>query len=243
MRPGFDPWVAKIPWRRESLPTPVFWPGEFHGLYSPWGRKESETTEWPLLSLSLTFSFITKVKLLSCVQLFATPWTVPARLLHPWDFPGKIPGVGCHYLLQGIFPTQGSNLGLLHCRQTLYCLSHKGVSLLVISLFRFPISSWFNLGTFLYFLSLCWSSEFLHSPPEFKNQPCDHSFELLSCKLLISITLEFFWDFILFFCLERISLSPHFVWLLILLSWTRKNGHLSWSWSNSIVWRHSSCII
>ena len=38
-RPGFDPWVVKIRWRRERLPTPVFWPGEFHGLYSPWGRK------------------------------------------------------------------------------------------------------------------------------------------------------------------------------------------------------------
>ena len=35
-RPGFNPWVGKIPWRRERLPTPVFWPGEFHGLYSPW---------------------------------------------------------------------------------------------------------------------------------------------------------------------------------------------------------------
>ena len=44
-RPGFDPWVGKIPWRREQLPTPVFWPGEFHGLYSTWGRKESDTTE------------------------------------------------------------------------------------------------------------------------------------------------------------------------------------------------------
>ena len=31
-RPGFDPWVRKIPWRREQLPTPVFWPGEFHKL-------------------------------------------------------------------------------------------------------------------------------------------------------------------------------------------------------------------
>ena len=38
-RPGFDSWVGKIPWRRERLPTPVFWPGEFHGLYSPWGRR------------------------------------------------------------------------------------------------------------------------------------------------------------------------------------------------------------
>ena len=42
--PGFNPWLGKIPWRRERLSTPVFWPGEFHG-YSPWGRKESDTTE------------------------------------------------------------------------------------------------------------------------------------------------------------------------------------------------------
>ena len=38
-------WVGKIPWRRERLPTPVFWPGEFHGIYSPWGPKELDTTE------------------------------------------------------------------------------------------------------------------------------------------------------------------------------------------------------
>ena len=38
------------PLRRESLPTPVFWPGEFHGLYSPWGRKELDMSE--RLSLS-----------------------------------------------------------------------------------------------------------------------------------------------------------------------------------------------
>ena len=44
-RPRFDPWVGKIPWRRERLPTPVFWAGEFHGLYSPWSRKESDRTE------------------------------------------------------------------------------------------------------------------------------------------------------------------------------------------------------
>ena len=45
-RPQFNSWVGKIPWRRERLSTPVFWPREFHGLYSPWGRKESDTTEW-----------------------------------------------------------------------------------------------------------------------------------------------------------------------------------------------------
>ena len=48
---GLIPGCGKIPWRRETLPTPVFWPGKFHGLYSPWGHKESDMTE--RLSLSL----------------------------------------------------------------------------------------------------------------------------------------------------------------------------------------------
>ena len=42
------------------------------------------------------------------------------------DSPGKNTGVGCHALLQGIFPIQGSNLGLLHYKQILYHLSHQG---------------------------------------------------------------------------------------------------------------------
>ena len=42
------------------------------------------------------------------------------------DFPGKTTGVVCHAFLQGIFPTQGSNPGLPHCRRILYCLSHQG---------------------------------------------------------------------------------------------------------------------
>ena len=50
----------------------------------------------------------------------------PARLLCPWDSPGKNTEVGSHFLLQGIFPTQRSNSGLMHCRQILYQLSHKG---------------------------------------------------------------------------------------------------------------------
>ena len=49
-RPGFDPWVGKIPWRRAWQPTPVFLPGESHGQRSlvgcsPWGCKESDTTQ------------------------------------------------------------------------------------------------------------------------------------------------------------------------------------------------------
>ena len=49
----------------------------------------------------------------------------PARLLCPWDSPGKNAGVGCRSLLQGIFPTQQLNPGLLHCRQILYRLSYR----------------------------------------------------------------------------------------------------------------------
>ena len=50
-RPGFDPWVGRIPWRREWLLTPVFLPGDSHGQrsllgYNPRGRKESDMTEW-----------------------------------------------------------------------------------------------------------------------------------------------------------------------------------------------------
>ena len=49
-------------------------------------------------------------------------------LLHPWDFPGKRTRVGCHFFLQQIFPTQGSNPGLLHCRQMLYFPDPPGKS-------------------------------------------------------------------------------------------------------------------
>ena len=56
-RPGFDPWVGKIPWRQKWQPTPV--PGKFHGWrnlvgYSPWGHKESDTTERIHFTKSLT---------------------------------------------------------------------------------------------------------------------------------------------------------------------------------------------
>ena len=70
-RPGFNPWVGKIPWRRERLPTPVFWPGEFHGLYSPWGHKESDMTE--RLSFFLLCGFPGTLPLCSC-PLFGIAW-------------------------------------------------------------------------------------------------------------------------------------------------------------------------
>ena len=50
----------------------------------------------------------------------------PHGLYSPWNSPGQDTGVGCSSLLQGIFPTQGLNPGLPHCRQILYQLSHEG---------------------------------------------------------------------------------------------------------------------
>ena len=56
---------------------------------------------------------------------FATPWTVARQAPLPWNSPGKNTGLGCHFLLQEIFPTQGSNLCLLHWQGILYRLSHQ----------------------------------------------------------------------------------------------------------------------
>ena len=60
-RPGFDPWFGKIPWRRQQLPSPVLWPGEFHGLYSPRGCKESDMTERLSLPLQWATTYIKNI--------------------------------------------------------------------------------------------------------------------------------------------------------------------------------------
>ena len=70
-----------------------------------------------------------KIKNFSCSCLtLCDPmdWMELIRLLCPWNSPGKNTGMGRHSLLQVIFPTQGLNLGPLHCRQ--YHLSHQGSS-------------------------------------------------------------------------------------------------------------------
>ena len=62
----------------------------------------------------------------SCSTLVIA-WTVVLQLFYPWDLLGKNTGVGCHFLLLRVFPTQGSNLHLLHCR---WSPAFKGDSLL-----------------------------------------------------------------------------------------------------------------
>ena len=84
-RPGFDPWVGKFPWRREWRSTPAFLPREFHGKrslvgYSPQDLKKLNMTE-KLTHVCIYILFqglsrwLSSVQSLSCVQLFAIPWT------------------------------------------------------------------------------------------------------------------------------------------------------------------------
>ena len=138
-----ETWVQSLGWEdpleKERLPTPVFCPGEFHGLCSPWVAKS-----WTQLS-KFHFHCIDK-ELYSILcndlygkRIFKKEWIyvyevkVPQscltlcnpRFLCPWNFPGQNTGVGSCSLLQGLFLTQGWNPGVLHCRQIPYCLSHQ----------------------------------------------------------------------------------------------------------------------
>ena len=74
-------WVRKIPWRRDRLPTPVFLPGEFHGQrslagYSPWGHKESDTTEQLSLDFLGPIHSLTRLLLLLKYRFLELTWTL-----------------------------------------------------------------------------------------------------------------------------------------------------------------------
>ena len=106
---GLSPRGAwKIPWTEEPS-----------GLQSMGSQSRTRLSDFS----SLHFSKVKGSVVSSSLQ---PQGLSPAKLLCPWDSPGKGTGVGCHFLLQGTFLTQESNLGLSHCRQTLYHLSHQG---------------------------------------------------------------------------------------------------------------------
>ena len=74
-RPGFNPWVWRISWRRKWQPTPVFLSGEFHGQrslvgYSSWDLKESDMTEWLTLSTFSCILFTVKSLSSACVHVW-----------------------------------------------------------------------------------------------------------------------------------------------------------------------------
>ena len=106
------------------------------------------------------------VCLLSLLVMSNSLWPYglyPGRLLCPWNSPGKTTGVASHSLLLGIFPIQGSNMGLLHFRQILYQLSHQRSPLSPFSFFlsRYLLISLFH--QFCCFSVLCFLK--LPSPP------------------------------------------------------------------------------
>ena len=87
-----------------AMPTTVYW----------LRTRTPESDFLGLDSVVLPTSCVHAQSLRRLVWLFVTPWTVGCRALCPWDFPGTNTRVGCHFLLQRIFPTQGSNPCLLH---------------------------------------------------------------------------------------------------------------------------------
>ena len=112
-RLDFDPWVGKIPWRRKWQPTPIFLPGESHGQrslagYSPWGQKESDTTErlhllthleWGVLydefNYGFFFPFFFSIALIKVKVLVAQ---LCLTLGNPMDC--SLPGSSVHEILQ-----------------------------------------------------------------------------------------------------------------------------------------------
>ena len=102
----------------------------------PFSRGSSQLRDWTQVfriegrfftgwatSFFISALYILCTQSLSRVWLFVTPWTVAHQAPLFMDFPGRNTRVGCHALLQGIFPTQGSNPGLLPCTWILYHLS------------------------------------------------------------------------------------------------------------------------
>ena len=133
----------------------------------------------------------------------------PHGLYSPWNSPGQNTGVGSFSLLQGIFPTQGSNRGLLHCRRILYQLSHKGSPVIWLFLFYYPPPHSFSLSHSCLF-AVTWP--------------------FLKCSCLRAFAP------VLFFCLGGffpgiMKLLPHFIMACVQIVPPREAfiGHLIWN--------------
>ena len=100
-------------------------------------------------------SFVMCVCVLSHMWLFATPWTVASQAPLPWNFPAKNTGVGCHFHLQRIFPTQGLNLHLLlllHWQAESLPLCHLGINFQKLFVICVILAMKYKINGFLIFL-------------------------------------------------------------------------------------------
>ena len=129
------------------------------GPFHPWDKQSLDVVDCPLqgnmnFQEGVFFSYVCVSR--SVVSDSSQLHRVQLASLCPWDSPGKNTGVGCHFLLQGIFLTQESNPGLPHCRQILYHLSHQGSPLLQMSQSQIQLRAILHpcfqqLGQVLYF--------------------------------------------------------------------------------------------
>ena len=166
------------------------------------GFRESFTTEWLSVytwQILLHFPIVCALRELICADESQNIWAIhlvhvsiycerespsvvsnslqPHGLYSPWNSPGQNTGIGSCFLLPGIFPTQGSNRGLLHCR-ILYQLSHEGGPLYIVLFIMFyylcskgfallktfckylEVTGYFSVHTtLLYFLECGWTLE------------------------------------------------------------------------------------
>ena len=133
--------------------------------FLPKGLQLLQQSSWfvvPMCLIIMMIYFQNLIYLLKCAcsvakscMTFLQPWTLACRLLCPWDFPGKNTGVGCCALLQGIFPTQGSNpclLCLLHWQADSLPLQHLGnpqCSKQICSEYQLSSGTWQRTGGLL----------------------------------------------------------------------------------------------
>ena len=125
---------------------------------------------------------------MSVAPLCLTLWELMDCHLCPWNSPGKNTGVCCHFLLWGIFLTQGSNLGLSHCRQIAYHLSHQGSSMVTIDSL---LLSWLSRDFFSNFPRYWWKWKSLSCVWLFVT-PMDYTvYGILQARILEWVTFPF----------------------------------------------------
>ena len=119
-KPGFDPWVGKIAWKREWLPTPVFLPGEFHGQrnlagYSPWGGRESDTTHQLTHSLSGSFWEDQGSVVTVCIIYICTLYKYTCNHTIKWRYHHK-PNLASQWMIENTVPLKDGWTFLKLCK-------------------------------------------------------------------------------------------------------------------------------
>ena len=122
--------------RGPATPMIVAWGTRLFGVFALFPNCTKRVVTSSNMSGGSNSIWVSEWKSLSRVRLFATLYALEStihativylcRLYGPWNSPGQNTGVGGLSLLQGIFPTQGSNPGLSHCRRILYQLNYRG---------------------------------------------------------------------------------------------------------------------